>query len=284
MSKETDQCIHFMKVRHALDISMYETSFLEKLIQTRMTALASATTHDYLLLLENEQAESVEIIDQLSNSYSEFFRNPLTFIYLEQIILPSLIQKKVNGNEKEIRIWSAACASGQEAYSIAILFDELMEHNNTPVDCHIFATDINVDELDKARKGIYPTAAVKKVSLHRIKTYFTQQGDRYAVAHHLGKYIDFSVFDLLSGQHNCPPASIYGNFDLVFCTNLLFYYKPHYQQRIIDKAGNCLAPGGYLIVGETERGMVNEHNYREVFSNSGIFQKRSLLSGKPCIY
>ena len=274
MSKETDKCIHLMKVRYALDISMYETSFLEKVIQIRMTALSSETAEDYFLFLDKVPAESSEIIDQLSNSYSEFFRNPLAFTYLEQMIMPALIGQKIKNKEKEIRIWSAACASGQEAYSIAILFDETVESARTPMACHIFATDLKQAELDNAERGVYQTAAVHNVSLKRVNTYFSKQGESFTVARHLRDYIDFSVFDLLSEQCNCPAASIYGNFDLVFCTNLLFYYKQEYRKQIIDKAGNSLASGGYLITGETERDMVKEYNYREVYLNSGIFQKR----------
>lgn len=261
-----------MNERYSLDISMYETSFIEKTIQTRMDALSSQTTDEYLLHLDKEPEESIEIIDQLSNSFSEFFRNPLTFAYLEQIILPALISQKIKNKEKEIRIWSAACASGQEAFSIAILFDEIVEATKAPIVCHIFATDINQAEVDQAQRGVYQTAAVNKVSLKRIKTYFTQHDETFSIAPQLRNHIEFSVFDLLDKQHNCPPASIYGNFDLVFCSNLLFYYQPEYRNRIIDKAGNCLSANGYLITGDTERKIVIENNYREVFPNSGIFQ------------
>jgi len=214
------------------------------------------------------------MMNQLSNSYSEFFRNPLTFNYLEQLILPSLIHQKIKGKEKEIRIWSAACASGQEAYSIAMLFDEALESVKQQVACHLFATDIDPAELDNAQIGVYHRKSVNNVSLKRIKTYFSQQEDTFTVASRLKKYIDFSVFDLLCEQYNCPPASVYGSFDLVFCSNILFYYKPEYQQRIIDKVGKCLVKGGYLVTGETEREMLKEQNYREVFPSSGIFEKR----------
>lgn len=274
MIKGIEKYVNFMKEKHAVDISMFETSFLEKIIQTRMNALAIETKEDYYLILESAPGESDEIMHYLSNPFSEFFRNPLTFSCLEQTILPALIHQKRLDNAKDIRIWSAACASGQEAYSMAIIFDELADSFKAAMDCHIFATDINQDELDKARRGVYPTASVNKVSLKRINTYFTQKGEQYIVAPHLGKYIDFSIFDLLSGQYNCPPASIYGNFDLIFCTNLLFYYKPSYQQRIFDKVGKCLAPGGYLITGETEGEIAKENNYREIFINSRIFQKK----------
>ena len=281
MSKETEKCIHFMKVSFGLDISMYETSFLEMTIKTRMSALSIKTPEDYLLFLDIVPGESSEIIALLSNSYSEFFRNPLTFTYLEQVILPSLILQKINNKEKEIRVWSAACASGQEAYSLAILFDEMVDRVKSPVSCHIFATDINQAEVDNAQRGIYQTATVDKVSLKRIKTYFSQQDETFTVARQLREYINFSVFDLLAEQYICPPDSIYGNFDLVFCSNLLFYYKPEYRQRIIDKAGNCLASGGYLITGETEREIVKENNYREVFLHSGIFQQRMKQFSDP---
>lgn len=263
-----------MKSRYELDISMYETSFLEKAMEVRMSALASKTTEDYLQLMEHVPEESIEMIDQLSNSYSEFFRSPLTFTYLEQIILPAIVAEKQKNQEKEIRIWSAACASGQEAYSMAILFEEIIHRLKKPVSLHIFATDNNAVQLANAQRGIYPMAAVNKVSLKRINTYFTQQGEYFIVDNELKKYIDFSIFDLLGEERNCPPASIYGNFDLVFCSNLLFYYNPSCRQRILDKAGNCLALGGYLVTGDAERGMVKENNYREVFPNSGIFQKR----------
>lgn len=263
-----------MKLRYELDISMYETAFLEKAMQSRMRAMASKTTADYLFLMDHVPGESYEMIGQLSNSYSEFFRSPLTFTYLEQIILPALIGEKLKNKENGIRIWSAACASGQEAYSVAILFDEIVQSLNAPVDLQIFATDNNEGQLDNAKRGIYPLATVNKVSLKRINTYFTQQDGYFTIDQELKKYIDFSIFDLIAEHGNCPPASVYGNFDLVFCSNLLFYYKPSYRQRILDKVGNCLASGGFLVTGESEREMVKGINFREVFPNSGIFQKR----------
>jgi chemotaxis protein methyltransferase CheR len=276
MSKETEKCIHFLKEKYALDISMYDSSFLEKGVNIRMETSFCKTIDDYILQLDKLPMELCELLSQLTNSYSEFFRNPLTFAYLEQIVLPLLISQKEKYQEKEIRIWSAACASGQEAYSLAILCDELIETKKTNIGCRIFATDISQEELVKAKKGVFQSASVGKVSLKRIQTYFTQIGETYTILSPLRNHIDFSIFDLLTEDGTCPPASIYGNFDLVFCSNLLFYYKPEYQQRILDKAMNCLAYGGFLITGETEREIVKENNYREVFVNSGIFKKNKI--------
>lgn len=260
--------------RYNRNISAYSDSFLQNSINSRKSSLEIGTDEEYMNYLEVNDAEADLLVDKLTNSYSEFFRNPLTFAYLEQIILPQLIEAKKARNEKEIRIWTCACASGQEAYSMAILGDELIKSGRADITFRIFATDISSKELSNARNGVYNLSTLGNVALKRIQTYFTSDGETYAVDARLKESIDFSVFDLLSNQECCPPASVFGNFDLVFCSNLLFYYKPEYQASILMKAGNCLVKGGYLVTSETERDTINEKYYREVVLNSAIFQKR----------
>jgi chemotaxis methyl-accepting protein methylase len=128
-------------------------------------------------------------------------------------------------------------------------------------------------QVNKAVEGRYSANALDNVSLKRANQWFTKHGDVYTVKQDMKKRIDFSVFDLCNEQLVCPPASIFGDFDLVVCANLLFYYKPEYQKIIVEKAGNCLTNGGYLITGETERDIVLGYNFREVFPQSAIFQK-----------
>lgn len=232
------------------------------------------TDREYLNALESSVEEATVFRRKLTNSYSEFFRNPITFAYLEQVVLPQLVEKKRIRKENEIRIWSAACASGQEAYSMAILCDELIETKKSDFNYLIFATDVDPDELLNAQKGVYNPATLGKVTLKRVQMYFSPDGDAYSIVPRLRNRIYFSAFDLLSDLGSCPPASIYGNFDLVFCSNLLFYYKPEFRIRILEKIGNSLSRGGYLITGETEREIIKGNNYREVFANSAIFQKK----------
>lgn len=274
MNQGTEKYIHFMKVGYDLDISIYDRSFLEKSIKNRMNATSCKTDEEYLSYLSTIPGEPAGLLYQLGNSYSEFFRNPLTFAYLEQVILPVILEKKKIRKEKEIRIWSAACASGQEAYSLAILCDEMMDNTATGVNCRIFATDSNTDELTRAKCGEYQVASLGKVPLKRLITYFTRQNETYTIIPRLRNYIDFSVFDLLTEKVGCPAASIYGNFDLVICSNLLFYYEPESQKRILEKADHCLSSGGYLITGESEREIAKENGFREVFANAAIFQRK----------
>lgn len=256
---------------HNVDLSKYDESFLRKMIENRISAKAMRSTGEYCDLLKSDKKEITALLKSLNISFSEFFRNPLTFAYLEQVVIPAIIEKKKMSGEKEIRIWSAACASGEEAYSLAILFDEAVQ-NPDSLSCRIFATDINSSELDNAEKGIYQTASLNKVSFKRIQKYFVQQGENYIISKQLSRYIEFSVFDLLSGQRLCPPESIYGNFDIVFCSNILFYYKPEFRQFILEKTGRCVAENGYLITGESERDIVAKHQYHEIFPASAIFQ------------
>ncbi len=272
MENEIEKLTQLLRTQ-GMNISVYEDSFLEKSIEKRLSVTGSQSISGYCDYLRANKGEAGLFLDSLRIAFSEFFRNQLTFAYLEQIILPALIERKKKEKENEIRIWSAACAAGQEAYSMAIIFDEIMENAKANITCRIFATDANPAELTAVQKGIYQMSSLGKVTLKRIKTYFTQKGENFTIAPELREYIDVSNFDLLDSQGVCPPVSIYGNFDIVLCSNLLFYYKPEYQKQIIEKIGHCLATGGYLVTGETERDIVAKHQYREIFAASAIFQK-----------
>jgi chemotaxis methyl-accepting protein methylase len=112
------------------------------------------------------------LVASLNNTFSEFFRNTLTFAYLEQIVLPGIIERKKREKHREIRIWSAACASGQEPYSIAILIDELIRVQNANLSCHIFATDINPSEITVAKKGDLSRDIIGKSEYEPVKYIF----------------------------------------------------------------------------------------------------------------
>jgi len=256
-----------------LDVSMYDDAFLNKSLQKRMSETQSDSAGAYSNLLEQSKVEVARLVDSLHISYSEFFRNSLTYSVLERIILPSLVQEKKTSKNKQIRIWSAACAAGQEAYSLAMLMEELKSSHDEKLNYRIFATDQCDVQVNLARQGIYSADALNNLNRRRVKQWFTKQGDSYLVKPELKEHIDYSVFDLFSEQLSTPPASIFGDFDLVVCANLLFYYKPQFQEIIIGKAGSCLADKAYLVVGETERDILRRHNFNEVFPQSGIFRK-----------
>jgi chemotaxis methyl-accepting protein methylase len=255
---------------YGFEVSKYDVSFLNRSFRRRIAENHCKTAEEYYAILEQNYNEGELLIKYLHNSYSEFFRNALTFSVLERIILPSLILKKNINNSKEIRIWSAACAGGQEAYSLAMLMEELKHGEN--LNYRIFATDQSESQVNEAQKGVYSVASLNNLNMIRVKQWFLKHGDTYTVKPELTKHLDFSVFDLFSEHLGAPPASIFGDFDLVVCANLLFYYNAESQKIIIQKTGNCLSDIGYLVVGETERDILIKYNYHEVYPKSGIFQ------------
>jgi chemotaxis protein methyltransferase CheR len=254
------------------DLSKYEETFLNKTVQKRMKEIFFQSENAYYTYLEQSQLESEIFLRSLQISYTEFFRNTLTFSVLEKILIPTIVMRKAKSKRNEIRIWSAACAAGQESYSLAMLFQEYSTCHSEKINFRIFATDQSETQIEESQSGEYPESALNSLNLKRVKQWFTKQGELYLVKPDIREHIEFSVFDLLSDQFSCPPTSIFGDFDLIVCANMLFYYNPEYQQKIIQKAINCLSPKGYLITGETERDILIKSGLQEVYPQSGIFQ------------
>jgi chemotaxis methyl-accepting protein methylase len=271
MSENIHNVIALFNEIEGIDLIRYNKSFLNKSIQKRISDNNSISFDEYCGILKNNSNERKILIESLRVSFSEFFRNSLTCAVLERLLLPLLVLKKKK--QKEIRIWSAACAGGQEAYSLAILMEELIEANQNDISYRIFATDHSEEQIQKAQQGQFPIASLKKSTLKRTEDWFTKQGDMYMVKSELKEKIDFSIFDLFNEKLSCPQVSIFGDFDLIVCANLLFYYEPEYQKRIIEKASNCLAMEGYFITDESERDIVNKYYFREIYPQSAIFQK-----------
>lgn len=271
MSDAISDVITLFKELDGTDLSIFNTSFLDHSIQKRITEIKTNSTEDYFKLLETNPNERETLMNSLQISFSEFFRNPLTFAVLERVVLPSLALKKKK--QKEIRIWSVACASGQEAYSIAILLEELIGRLPYTISYRIFATDHSEIQIQNAQKGQFYFASVKKLGLKRAEDWLSKQGDVYTVKPKLKEKIDFSVFDLLEEKNSSPPVSIFGDFDLIICANLLFYYQMKYREQMIQKASKCLAKEGYFVTDEVEREFLIDYGFVEMISPSAIFQK-----------
>lgn len=250
------------------DVSLHDDAFLAKSLEKRLAATGGGTAAAYLDRLAGDPAEAEAFCRSLHVTYSEFFRNPLAFALLEALVLPSLAQERGEMGRPEIRVWSAGCAGGQEAYSIAILLDELV------APCRIFASDIVAAELDAARQGVYGAATMQNVRLRHLHNYFDKRGDSFIILPRLRERVDFSLYDLLDPRSTCPPASIYGDFDLVFCSNVLIYYRPEVRQAILDKLRCSLAPAGYLVTGEAERAIVEQAGgFAPVAPPAAVFQR-----------
>ncbi len=265
--------VAFMHKQHGLDLSCYEDAFLRRSLAKRQEARNCDNMAAYATLLTAVREEAGFLARALQVTYSEFFRNPLVFALLQQVVLPGLLAARTTGQSAEIRIWSAACAGGQEVWSVLLLLEELIASANPAVTCRLFATDLSASALDQARKGVYSATGLGNVPLRLLESGFTRRGHYYAIAEGLKKKVDFARYDLLEEASTCPPMSIYGEFDLVLCSNVLMYYQAAARRRILAKLRNCLAPGGWLVTGRTEDAMVRDAGgFRPVRPTVPVFQ------------
>jgi chemotaxis methyl-accepting protein methylase len=257
------------------EVSHYDDAFLRTSLEKRMAGSGCGSAAEYAALLERSDAERALFMDSLQICYSEFFRNPLTYAVLERIVFPALVAQKRTSQQKELRIWSAACAGGQEAYSLAMLLEELNAGEGQQFRYRIFATDHSASQVAEAAAGQYASASLGNLSTKRLNRWFTRQGDTCSILPELRGHIDFSVFDLFSQDLNCPPTSIFGDFDLIVCANLLFYYKNEFRMLILDKTAAALTKNGYLVTGETERDIALRGGFQELFPQSALFTRKT---------
>lgn len=263
--------IDVMKTAHGMDISMFDQSFLSMSVEKFSSVENATTPGEYSALIAADRKKANELLESLNVCYSEFFRNPMTFALLEQMILPAIIEKKQPGSG--IRVWSSACAAGQEPYSISILLEDLICRKEKNTRFRVFGTDISEKELEKARKGIYNFSEIQNLSMGIVKKYFDQDGDNYIIADSIKNHLDFSFHDLLDQNAGSPASSIFGDFDLVCCCNLLYYYNPGIRQQIINRLYDSLSPGGFLVTGEAERDILARYKFRPVIPTACVFQK-----------
>lgn len=252
-----EQITEVMQNAHSVNLSSYDGGFLQDTIRLRQTAAKIPSIEAYLEYLTENAEEREAFSISLSVTYSEFFRNPLTFGILEQCILPWIIEDHRQSN-REIRVWSAGCAAGQEAWSVAILLDELIRKQRDPLPFRIFATDISQSELDRAQFGEYHYSMMGNMRMRHVEEYTTKHGDCYTLIDQIMEHVEFSLYDLLDDDTNSPPSSIYGDFDLIFCSNVMLYYGHKQQALILRKLRKCMVANGYLITDSTERRMVED--------------------------
>lgn len=271
MVHEIEVLSSLMRQTYTTDISMFNEEFLLRTLEHRQTITKMKDFLVYRAYLDQNPAEAEALTKDLLNNFSRFFRETLSFAILEHQVLPSIIQD-LSGNA-EIRIWSAGCSYGQEVYSIAILLNELAQESGKTFRYRIFATDICPEAIASARLGIFDSNNLQNIRLKHLETYFTKVGNNYAVSAQLKQQIYFSVYDLLDPETNHPPESIFGDFDLVICSNLLIYYRSDLQRVILAKLQQSLATRGYLMCGGAERMLVDTHTKLEpVKTSAAIFR------------
>jgi chemotaxis protein methyltransferase CheR len=235
-----------------LDFFGYRQPMIERRVAGRSAACGMDDYGSYLQYLKENSGELDHLIDALTINVSRFFRETFTFEYISDFVLPAIIASGLKTTEDTIRVWSAGCASGEEPYSIAILFKELAKKEGFKSKLQIFATDIDEQSLRKAKEGVYEIDRIQNVKYGLLNQYFTPFDESFALIPEIKEMVDFSFYDINDTKTVSPPESVFGSFDLVLCRNVLIYLRPEHQNLIFNKLHRSISGDGFLVLGEAE--------------------------------
>lgn len=242
---ETDMAklLRLLRDAYGIDFSHYKQPTVQRRIERRLMLNHTSDFSTYVDRLSNDPSELNSLYRDLLIGVTHFFRDQEAFQELDQRILPELLQK--TKSEDEIRMWVAGCATGEEAYSLAILLHEHLTRVARPINVKIFATDVHQSSLDIAGAGCYDEEKLADVSPERLKRYFSRKGSQYQVNSDLRQMIVFA-------QHNVLKDAPFTKLDSVSCRNLLIYFEPDAQRRAISLFHFALKPDGILLLGPSE--------------------------------
>lgn len=226
-----------------LDFGAYKRPTIQRRLARRMAAVGAATLADYRRHLERDPEEVHRVAAAFLIKVTRFVRDPELFDYLRERVLPTLIaEARARG---ELRLWSAGCATGEEAYSLAMLVADLLRVEAAPPAVRIFATDVAPDAVDFARRGVYPEAALAGLPPDLVERHFVRLDGAWEVRREVR---GLAVF----GEHDLGQRAPFPRIDLVLCRNVLIYFAPALQRHTLKLFAFSLRPGGYLALGAAE--------------------------------
>jgi two-component system, chemotaxis family, CheB/CheR fusion protein len=264
-----DQLLDFLHQSRGFDFGGYKQTSLERRFRRRMEAIGCRTYGDYLDYLQVHPEEYEELFDALLINVTEFFRDRPAWEHLSGEVLPRLLEGKREG--EPIRVWSAGCASGEEAYTVAIVLAEALGEDAYQERVKIYATDVDESALTEARQAIYPPERVDKVPPELRERYFERVDKRMAFRKDLRRSVIYGRNDLVSDA----PIS---RLDLLVCRNTLMYFTAEAQERILRHFHFALLDSGVLMLGKSEMMIAQRELFEPVDLRRRIFRKRERLA------
>ncbi len=254
------------------DFRRYKQSTLVRRVRRRMSESRAASIYAYVESLSNDHQEVEQLFRDLLISVTHFFRDPEAFALLADKVIPRLFEGK--DEDGFVRVWVAGCATGEEAYSLAILLREHAARLDKPPQVQVFATDIDSQALESARQAIYPEAVASQISPERLERFFVRHGNMYQVAREIRDLCLFSLHNLIAD----PPFS---RLDLVSCRNVLIYLESELQKKIVALFHYALRPGGFLLLGPSEMVAGQPELFRTLDKKQRVFQSRDTVTRPP---
>lgn len=235
--------LRLLRDAHGIDFALYKPTTVGRRIERRLLMNHASSFDSYVDHVEQNPGELESLYHDLLIGVTKFFRDEQAFARLENEVIPELLRN--NSDRDEIRVWVAGCATGEEAYSIAILLHEQLTAANRPLNVKLFATDVHQPSLEIASAGVYSASSLGEMSAERIERYFSPNGESYEVLPELRQMIVFA-------PHNIVKDAPFTKLDLITCRNLLIYLQPNVQKKAISLFHFGLKTGGLLWLGPSE--------------------------------
>ena len=251
-----------LKNASGIDFTYYKRSTILRRIERRMLVTHTPSLTEFAHLL-GDNAEEVQILaKEILIGVTNFFREPAFFEKLKYNAIYKIVERAKE--EEPIRVWSAGCSTGEEAYSIAILFQEVMEELNVKRDVKIFATDVDSRAIEQAGKGGFSENIIDDVTPTRLAKYFLKVGDQYQISKEIRRMIVFATHNMFSD----PP---FGKLDLICCRNVMIYFQPVMRRGLFAIFHQALKNGGFLFLGKSETAGEYVNLFKPVCSAEKIY-------------
>nr|WP_245217520.1 chemotaxis protein CheB [Rheinheimera maricola] len=251
------------------DFSLYKTSTLQRRIERRMAIHNLSDMPQYVAFLASNPQENDLLFKELLIGVTQFFRDTAVWDYLAEHALPALLQQ----GDSALRAWCIGCSTGEEAYSLAIVFRQLLEHQPQlrHISLKIFASDLSPDAIAKARRGQYPLTISEQVSPERLQQFFTRHDSYYQINQSIRDMVLFAQHDVILD----PPFT---RQDLIVCRNLLIYFDSLLQRKLLPLLHYSLRPGGMLLLGSSETVGRSQDLFVPLQAKLRLFQRQEALA------
>ena len=245
------------------DFTFYKRQTLNRRITKRMAETGVDSMREYMLYLMNNADEIERIANEFLIGVTSFFRDSLAFEVIRSKVIPEIISSKKNG--EQLKIWVAACSTGEEAYSMAIMINELLENSGKDLNVKIFGTDMNQRAIEMAAKGIFPESIQNDVPRDTLDRYFRREGNTFVIDRDIRKTVIFA-------QHNIIKDPPFGQMDMVSCRNMLIYMRPELQKKVLETFHFSLNIGGFLFLGSSESIGPIKESMKEISKKWNVYQ------------
>ncbi len=262
-----DKIFTLLRNETGCDFCEYKEATLMRQIEKRMAINQMDKLEDYIKYLQTDRGEVVKLFQELLIGVTCFFRDKEAFRVLQEIIIPRIIRDKKDGDD--IRIWVPGCSTGEEAYSLAILFNEAICQQSKKIKVQIFASDLDENAINCARKGVYLETIALDMPPEILARYFQPETVNFRIRKEIRDQVIFSGHNLLKD----PPFS---KQDLVSCRNLLIYLKPEAQRKVVDVFHYALKPHGILFIGSSESLGNNSYLFEVLDQKNKLYRHKTV--------